>query len=220
VKIADNVYCYPEGGMFDCNTYLIKDEKTIIIDAGSEQAINTKIAAMAKDGIKPEDIDIITITHLHPDHFWANSTLQQASGAEIIIHPLHRQYYDYLVHDVGSMFGMPDLDFKTDRYFENDELDTGSRTLKLIHAPGHSPESICFYDSVSGLLAVGDVIFDHNVGRSDLPAGNSSQLKESINKLSDLNAELLLPGHMGYVSGAENVKENFVYVRNNVFMFL
>ncbi|MFO8010692.1 MAG: MBL fold metallo-hydrolase, partial [Dehalococcoidia bacterium] len=62
--------------------------------------------------------------------------------------------------------------------------------------------------------------FAGNTGRVDFPGGSGKQLKESINALSKLNAEHLLPGHMGIVSGAEKVRQNFEFVRKNVFPWL
>ena len=47
------------------------------------------------------------------------------------------------------------------------------------------------------------------VGRTDLPGGDSSQLKESIKRLKGLEIEWLLPGHGDMVSGAKEVRANF-----------
>jgi glyoxylase-like metal-dependent hydrolase (beta-lactamase superfamily II) len=59
-----------------------------------------------------------------------------------------------------------------------------------------------------------------NTGRVDLPGGSADDLKKSIESLSLLDVELLLPGHMGGVGGKENVKQNFEYIRKNVFPWL
>jgi glyoxylase-like metal-dependent hydrolase (beta-lactamase superfamily II) len=56
-----------------------------------------------------------------------------------------------------------------------------------------------------------------NTGRVDLPGGNDDDLKKSIEALSRLDIEYLLPGHMGVVVGAEKVAENFNFIRKNVF---
>ena len=37
MKLDNNLYFYPEKGMLDCNTYVIKDELSIIIDPGSAE---------------------------------------------------------------------------------------------------------------------------------------------------------------------------------------
>jgi len=66
----------------------------------------------------------------------------------------------------------------------------------------------------------GDVVFAGNTGRVDFPGGSGAQLKESIEGLSKLDIEYLLPGHMGIVSGKDNVQKNFEFVRKNVFPWL
>jgi hydroxyacylglutathione hydrolase len=70
------------------------------------------------------------------------------------------------------------------------------------------------------VLVCGDVIFEMNTGRVDLPGGNGGDLKKSIESLSQLDIEYLLPGHMDIVSGAEKVTANFDFIRSNVFAWL
>ena len=64
------------------------------------------------------------------------------------------------------------------------------------------------------------LIFSENTGRIDLPGGNAEQLKQSIDLVSKLDIEYLLPGHMDIVKGAAAVKENFKLVMENVFPWL
>ena len=59
-----------------------------------------------------------------------------------------------------------------------------------------------------------------NTGRVDLPGGNADELRESIEKLSQLEIEYLLPGHMDIVTGAEKVKHNFDFIRENILRWL
>jgi len=132
MKLTKHIYCYPEKGMLDCNTYLIKDEFTLLIDPGSTEFLSVLLADMKQDGINPEDIKFITNTHLHPDHCWANTALKNISGAKIISHPLHRQYYQTMVPKMQSYFGISDLSFETDSYLENGKLDIGSMVLEVI----------------------------------------------------------------------------------------
>jgi glyoxylase-like metal-dependent hydrolase (beta-lactamase superfamily II) len=70
------------------------------------------------------------------------------------------------------------------------------------------------------MLICGDVLFEMNTGRVDLPGGNGEELKKSIEMLSQFDIEYLLPGHMGIVTGAENVVRNFDFIRSNVFQWL
>jgi len=220
MKLTDNLYFYPENGMLDCNTYIIKDDINVIIDPGSTQFLTQLVADLFKDGIDPKDINIITNTHLHPDHCWANEAFKNISEAKIIIHPLHKQYYDMTVTAASKFFDFQGIEFTADSYFDNNKLDTGHMEFEFINSPGHSPESICFYCRSEKILIPGDVIFAQNTGRVDLPGGNSEELKQSIEALSQLEIEYLLPGHIDIVTGAENIKQNFEFVKKYVFPWL
>ena len=58
-------------------------------------------------------------------------------------------------------------------------------------------------------------------GRGEgLPGGSADELKNSIEKLSQLDIEFLLPGHMDIVKGIEKVKQNFNFIREYVFKWL
>ncbi|MBC8520588.1 MAG: MBL fold metallo-hydrolase, partial [Methanomicrobia archaeon] len=68
MRIKEGVYWYKEKGLLDANTYVIKDEITVLIDPGLENYLGRRLEEMREDGIDPKDVDLITITHLHPDH--------------------------------------------------------------------------------------------------------------------------------------------------------
>ncbi len=220
MKLTDNLFFYPECGMLDCNTYVLKDEVSVLIDPGFAQYLPALVEAMRGDGIQARDIDIITNTHLHADHYWANEAFKEMSDAEIVCHPLHKKYYDINVYDVARFFGFPPVEFKEDRCLDNHNFSIGKVEFELINSPGHSLDSICFYSRQEKILICGDVIFSQNTGRVDLPGGGSDELKSSIEELSRLEIEYLLPGHMNIVQGAQQVKGNFEFVRKNVFSWL
>ncbi|MBN1366669.1 MAG: MBL fold metallo-hydrolase [Dehalococcoidales bacterium] len=220
MKLTDNIYFYPETGMLDANTYVIKDEMNILVDPGASRKTPSLVRAMQKDGIKPEDIKIILNTHLHLDHYEGCQDFKKLSGARILIHPKQEEFYDYSVNQVAQFFGMPVLEFKADAQIEADIFKNSPLGLEIVYAPGHSSDSICFYSKKEKFLVCGDVIFQANTGRVDFPGGSAARLKQSIEELSKMDIEYLLPGHMDIIAGADNVKKNFQYVKNNVFEWL
>ncbi|MFC2007506.1 MBL fold metallo-hydrolase [Chloroflexota bacterium] len=220
MKLTNNLYFYPEQGMLDCNTYVIKDEIGVIIDPGSAQMLPELIESLRKDGIAPEDIGIIVNTHLHGDHCWGDEAFREISGASIIIHPVQEEFYALAVIETAKFFGFPPIDLSKDRLFENSRLETGDLEFELICLPGHSPDSVCYYCKREGILICGDVVFARNTGRADLPGGNADQLRQSIEQMSRLEIEYLLPGHMDIVTGAEQVKRNFEYIKEHVLGWL
>jgi hydroxyacylglutathione hydrolase len=69
-------------------------------------------------------------------------------------------------------------------------------------------------------LVCGDLIFEQSVGRVDFPGGDGNSLIESIRKMSQLDVEILLPGHMNIITGARNVKRNFEHIEKYYFSML
>lgn len=206
--------------MLDCNTYVLKGMPGIIIDPGNPDYLDTRVAAMNQDGIKPEDIGVIINTHLHIDHCGANEAFKKLSGARVALYPVQKKNYQLVVVDGARLFGMEPGEFTVDYLLEDPILKSGNIKIEIIPSPGHSPDSVCFHLRQEKVLICGDVIFEMNTGRVDLPGGNADDLKNSIEALSKLDVEYLLPGHMSIVTGAEKVKQNFEFVRSNVFQWL
>jgi glyoxylase-like metal-dependent hydrolase (beta-lactamase superfamily II) len=220
MKLANNLYFYPEQGMLDCNTYVATGRPGVIFDPGNPDFLPALFDAMARDGVSPGDIEYVVNTHLHIDHCSANAAFKQASGARIALHPVQDKYYQSVVVDGARLFGLKPIEFTRDIALDGDHLEAGGASWELIAAPGHSPECICFYNRADKVLVCGDVLFEMNTGRVDLPGGNAGELKKSIEALAGLDIELLLPGHMGVVAGAEKVAVNFEFIQKNVFPWL
>ncbi len=82
--------------------------------------------------------------------------------------------------------------------------------LKVIEATGHSPGHICFYCKTQNFLIGGDVLFNHSIGRTDLPGGNHEQLIKNIKeKLLVLPDETVVySGHGPTTTIGEEKNEN------------
>jgi glyoxylase-like metal-dependent hydrolase (beta-lactamase superfamily II) len=78
---------------------------------------------------------------------------------------------------------------------DGDLLEVGTLVIKVIHTPGHSPGSVCFY--VQGNLFTGDTLFVGAAGRTDFTGGSLDTLIESIReKILVLPKETVIrPGH-------------------------
>jgi len=220
MRLTKNLYFYPEKGMMDCNTYVVKDDLSIIIDPGLTQFLPELVQDLRRDGIDPKEIDIITNTHLHGDHCWADEAFKKISGAKILPHPLQKDFWEATVIQTSKFFGVPAVEFTEDELLDYDKLNTGEMQFELIPSPGHSPDSICFYCQSEKILICGDVIFNQNTGRVDLPGGSGDELRQSIEKLSQLEIEYLLPGHMDILVGREKVKLNFEFIKKYVLSYL
>jgi glyoxylase-like metal-dependent hydrolase (beta-lactamase superfamily II) len=189
---------------------------------------------MGRDSIEPEDIGLIINTHCHPDHCEANESLVVRSKARpgkpvqslIAIHQDEEEYRREMGEIMARMSGRG-IRFEPSFYLEEGDLNLGKEgnlNLTIIHTPGHSPGSICIYWPDNRVLITGDVLFSGAIGRSDLPNGNGKLLKRSIERLSELDIEYLLPGHStqfgGIIKGKDKVRQNFASVRLYYFPLL
>ena len=73
---------------------------------------------------------------------------------------------------------------------------SGTHSLRVIHTPGHTEDSITFYDAGRGIAFVGDTIFKGSPGSDKYPGGNTQDLLESIHRILSLpERTVLYSGH-------------------------
>ncbi len=217
MKLQDGVYRYREKGVLDANTYVIRGEQTVLIDPGLGNYLGLLLKEMQEDGIAPKEVDVIAITHLHPDHCDATAALKEVSDAKVAVHSSQWEYRDMLLEEASRVLGIEAKKFEVDFVFEDSLEHT---ELRIQHTPGHSPESICFYAVDKKTLISGDLVFDKGIGRTDLPFGNTEELISSINTISTLDTELLLPGHGAILKGRSNVKMNYDFIREHYLQWM
>jgi glyoxylase-like metal-dependent hydrolase (beta-lactamase superfamily II) len=78
---------------------------------------------------------------------------------------------------------------------DGDVLDLGDRSLEVIHAPGHSPGSICLWEARSGALVSGDVLVDGEPLLDELPRSNAADFAASLRRLADFPMRSVYAGH-------------------------
>lgn len=222
MKFNDEIFVYEWTDFYDnnCNSYYIGGTVQALVDPGLVKYFPALLESMAKDGIDRKDIRYIINTHAHADHI-EGSSLFNGSEVKIALHEKDLDFYNSEQNaQLCRMFGLGIPRIDVNLVLEEGELVLGEETFQILHVPGHSPGSIGLYWPRTGALFSGDVIFDQNVGRTDFPGGNGTLLKQSIIRLSQLNAEFLFPGHMGMVIGKERVKSNFETVAQYVFPYI
>jgi len=236
VRLAENFYCYLwEGKSNNCNTSLLchalrGERPHVLIDPGhirpvqvggelGEHCFESLTEAMEKDGFKIKDIGLVLCTHCHPDHFEAVDALVD----QITLLAFCREEEQYS-HEVGKLFfatyGIKWPQSKPFFYLTEGNLILGAKNrvnMRVLFTPGHSPGSVCFYLEEEKILISGDVVFFGSVGRTDVPGCSAPLLRDSIEKLSQLDVEYLVPGHNtelgSIIAGKEKNERNFQMVK-------
>ena len=195
----------------NCNTYFIDDGKKILIDPGHSHLFSHVEKGLHSLKIDPSSIDLILITHAHPDHMEAALNFKKPTQLT-----LGKVDYEYLKKYAGGYYTIPEPDF----LLSSGDLTVGNLQFQVIDAPGHTPGSICLYWPKHEALFTGDVVFQQGIGRTDLPGGDGHDLKESIKKIKSLNIQYLLPGHGGVIAGKQAVQDNFKQIEEYWFRYL
>lgn len=221
MKLDSDLYAYPWVSMQEnnCNSYFIGGDVPVLIDPGHQHLVKNLINQMEKDKNRFEDIRLIIATHVHPDHFEATQTFARA-GVLLALHPEEEKFMKETGGEFYRGFGMEMPEIKVDFFLKEGELKLGTKTLQVLHTPGHSPGSISLYWPEKKALFTGDVVFAMGVGRTDFPGGDGNLLRDSIERLARLDAEWLLSGHGEVLKGKKNIQRNFSYVRTNFFEYL
>jgi glyoxylase-like metal-dependent hydrolase (beta-lactamase superfamily II) len=190
-----------------------------IINEAREDCLGSLEAAMASNGINIEDTGLIINTHSHPDHCEANDIIARKSGASITMSEEENTFRLTTGLQLYELFDMEPPHFTPLFYLKEGSLDLGKDGFKVsvILTPGHSPGSVCLYLEKEKILITGDVIFYMSVGRTDFPGGDTALLEKSIQRLSLLDVEYVVPGHNtepnGVIRGKQQVQRNFEAVK-------
>jgi len=173
----------------DSNIYLLNGDT--IIDSGTGSNFVRLYEIFKQMKLDFDNIKNIVNTHMHWDHIGGNGFFKNAK--------IHIHEKDAGVLEKG------DSEMSNSMYFNGNmhsmkiekKLKDGDEIFgfKVLHTPGHTPGSICLFDKKDRILITGDTIFSNGVGRTDLPGGNEDDLNNSIERLSNLNIETILPGH-------------------------
>ena len=77
------------------------------------------------------------------------------------------------------------------------ELKNALSDWKILHTPGHTKGSVCYYNEKEKILVTGDTIFYHSWGRTDFPGGSESEMMKSLERIySTLPQDVqVFPGH-------------------------
>ena len=182
------------------NCYVINDEtkECVIIDCGAltETEQNAVIAYINEEGLKP----IHNLgTHGHLDHHFGDAAILSAFNLQPEVAEGDKVLMQHPREAALQMLGMDlniDLPAGNLKLTENEEVEFGSHTFKIIRTPGHSPGSVSFYCAEENVLFTGDTLFKGSIGRTDFPGGSMFQIISSLRELAQLpDKTIVYPGH-------------------------
>lgn len=170
-------------GDYQTNTYILYQqgcEDCLVIDPGYQA--DDILQQVTQHGLK---IEAILLTHGHFDHVGAVKALVCKTNCLVYINQEEESMPRMLT--AGKLY-------YTDTYQNGDTLTLAGLTFTVLATPGHTPGSVCldFGDD----LFTGDTLFAGSCGRTDLPGGNGSQMRLSLQHLAAIAKDCAVhPGH-------------------------
>ena len=205
-EVIKNIYHVGDSG---CSVYLVNtssEEGLVLIDCGMSVELLQKISKL---GLNPRDINHCILTHFHIDHTAACSDLKNLNKqVKFYAHDLDALAIEEKGHDsktAASWYGVEYKPVKLERKLKGDlvKIQLGQCEFQCIHTPGHTPGSISVLTEVDNIkILFGQDIhgpFSKSFG-SDL-----DDYQRSMQKLLDLNADILCEGHYGVIKTSSEV---------------
>ncbi len=176
---------------YDNGCYLIVDSRSEAIVIDPSMGERQVMGAIREGGLRL--VEILN-THGHPDHVFGNAAVKEATRARLAIHRLDE--YRLGPGRPPTTFEVPPC--RADDLFDEGQLRyLGDVELNALHTPGHTEGSTCFYLGREGVLFSGDLLFQGNIGRTDLPGGDPAAMADSLSRIAtSLPASTrVYPGH-------------------------
>lgn len=216
MKIAEQLYIYlwTDQRENNCNTIFIDGKVPCLIDPGLARRVPSLFERMRADGLDPRQIKVVISTHGHPDHFEGTHAFM-TNSVKLGMSRQEEKFIEEVGRPMFLQHGIRMPEYRVDFFLGDGNLSLGRHDFLTLVTPGHSPGSLCIYWPRYKALFPGDVIFANGVGRTDLPGGDIQALRGSLDRLSRLDIDLLVPGHGPAIQGAQKVRKNFEFVKRS-----
>jgi hydroxyacylglutathione hydrolase len=188
----ENILQYT-GGLAQTNGYLYeRGDRYWLIDA--PEGICGWIAG---EGVS---IAGLLLTHQHFDHVIDVAEIAEAHGCPIYSYSGHDPQLTLEALFAGGLAGLTlgIRPFEADHLLREGGQELADIGVEILHVPGHSSDSLCFYVPEEGLVFCGDTLFaGGGRGRTDFPGGSEPELVNGVKaKLLVLPGETVAyPGH-------------------------
>lgn len=213
VKVTDEIFQVGGGPLSepeDGAVYLINfDGSAALVDAGCGFSNDRLLINVRACGVKPEQIELLLITHCHFDHTGGAASLRDLLHCRTVAHQLDAEFLEAGDNVVSAADWYDSaikpfiVDWKITGPRETVHL--GENPIEAIHIPGHTPGSLVYLTESQGLK----VLFGQDV-HGPLAASfhsNREDYQQSLKLLLTLEADILCEGHYGIYRGKQEVKD-------------
>jgi glyoxylase-like metal-dependent hydrolase (beta-lactamase superfamily II) len=195
-----------------------------IVETGPTSCIERLMRGLKDNGVAPEDVEQVFLTHIHLDHSGATGNLMDLlPNATFYVHEVgypHLVDPSKLLKSASRLYGEENMDelwgevrpASEDRLVKlegGEEIETAGGLLSTHYTPGHAYHHLAFYEPQSGFLFAGDVAGVRLPGQSYVkpptppPEVDIEAWKGSIESIRKLEPRVLCPTHFGSYEDVE-----------------
>ncbi len=234
-KIAENVYgvfgvyeqvSYENRGFISNSYFVITEEGVVVIDALSTYKLGKEVIETIRS-ITEKPIKFLIITHYHTDHFYGIKAFKEIGTVSIA----HEWAYDYISQPASLNFYKARQEILKE-HLEGTELigpditlpDNGSLDIHLgkytfrvrQFCKGHTAGDIVIWIETEDkkILFSGDLVFDGRI--PFLGSGNSRSWLRCLEKIQELDPDILLPGHGDPMLTKEKIRDRVKWTKKYI----
>lgn len=217
--------------LFDAAYLVVENGRAAFIDCGTQHSIPALLAALDAQGLGPDDVDWLILTHVHLDHAGgAGALMRRLPNARLAVHPrgaAHMIDPARLVAGATAVYGEQEMARSYGEIVpvpaqrvvvagDGHVVDLAGRALLCVDTPGHARHHLCVWDARSRGWFTGDTFglsyreFDSPRGPFILPTSSPVQfepeaLKQSIRTLLARDPASMYLTHYGRVGDAQRL---------------
>jgi len=201
IDLFESQYIVPNGVSY--NSYLIKDEKNVIMDSVDLRKTDEWLENLEKE-LNGEKPDYLVVSHVEPDHSGSiKAVLDKYTDMKIVGNSKTFLFIKQFFNDID------DFEERLVEVKEGDTLNIGKHTLKFVMAPMvHWPEVMCTYDefdkvlfSADGFGKFGSLDTDEDWACEarryyfNIVGKYGAQVQSLLKKVSTLDIKIICPLH-------------------------
>jgi glyoxylase-like metal-dependent hydrolase (beta-lactamase superfamily II) len=178
-----------------------------LVDTGADPRGKELLAELAAQGVKPEQVHTVLLTHGHVDHWAAahlfpNARVLAGPGEAALIRGEYPQ--KSIVGKLTRSMEKPPRPAKLEELKGDETLDVDGEAVRVISLPGHTPGSVAYL--WRDVLFTGDALVHSNKGLSTSPfffSEDDHESRESLSRLRDVDFSRVADGHAGLTVDAK-----------------
>lgn len=169
---------YKALGALSTNCYFICNMdtmETVIVDPAAEADVIERF--VTEKGYRPV---AVFLTHGHFDHILATKEICEKYNIKFWMYESETELAQDPDANLSTSFMTPFIVQGAGTFTDNQIIEAAGMKFQVLHTPGHTKGSCCYYLAEENILFSGDTLFNQSVGRTDFPTGSGSQLLRSI----------------------------------------